>query len=51
MELLVLGSLHYLGCGWTFSAWEELTVIAGEVHCRFLNVLYGLDTMFFIIHG
>jgi hypothetical protein len=28
IELLVLGSLHYLGCGWTFDNIEEQTAIS-----------------------
>ena len=32
IELLVLGSLHYLGCGWTFDNIKEQTAISKEVH-------------------
>jgi hypothetical protein len=38
VELLVLGSLRYLGRGWTFDAIEESTVIDKEVHRCFLKV-------------
>ncbi len=38
VELLVLGSLHYLGRGWTFDDCEESTAIDKEVHCCFFNV-------------
>ena len=38
VELLVLGSLCYLGNGWTFGDIEESTVIDKEVHRRFFHV-------------
>ncbi len=40
VELLVLGSLHYLGCGWTFDDCEESTVIDNEVHRCFFSGFY-----------
>jgi len=38
VELLVLGSLRYLGCGWTFDDCEESTAIDKEVHHCFFQV-------------
>jgi hypothetical protein len=38
VELLVLGSLRYLGHGWTFDDCEESTAIDKEVYCCFFNV-------------
>jgi hypothetical protein len=38
VELLVLGSLHYLGRGWTFDDSEESTAIDKEVPCCFFQV-------------
>jgi len=38
VELLVLGSLRYLGRGWTFDDCEESTAIDKEVHRRFFKV-------------
>jgi hypothetical protein len=37
VELLVLGSLRYLGRGWTFDDCEESTAIEKEVHHFFLR--------------
>ena len=37
IELLVLGSLRYLGCGWTFDDIEEQTAIYREVHWSFFH--------------
>jgi hypothetical protein len=38
VELLVLGSLRYLGPGWTFNDCEESTAIDKEIHCCFFQV-------------
>jgi hypothetical protein len=38
IELLVLGSLRYLGRGWTFDDIEEQTAISREVHRSFFHV-------------
>ena len=38
MELLLLGSLRYLGRGWTFDDCEELTAIDQDVHRTFFCV-------------
>ena len=38
IELLVLGSLRYLGRGWTFDDIEEQTAISREVHRTFFYV-------------
>ena len=38
IELLVLGSLRYLGRGWTFDDIEEQTAISREVHRTFFHV-------------
>ena len=40
IQLLVLGSLHYLGWGWTFDDIEEQTAISKEVHCTFFPCLH-----------
>ena len=37
IELLVLGTLRYLGRGWTFDDIVESTCISAETHRRFLN--------------
>jgi len=37
IELLVLGSLRYLGRGWTFVDVEENTAISKEVHRTFFH--------------
>jgi len=37
IELLVLGSLRYFGCGWTFDDVEENTAISKEVHRTFFH--------------
>ncbi len=37
VELLLLGSLRYLGRGWTFDDIEESTCISAETHRRFLH--------------
>jgi hypothetical protein len=37
IELLVLRSLRYLGCGWTFDDVEENTAISKEVHRTFFR--------------
>jgi hypothetical protein len=38
IELLLLGTLRYLGRGWTLDDLEEQTMICEEVHRRFLHV-------------
>jgi hypothetical protein len=38
VELLVLGTLFYLGHGWTFDDCEESTAIDKDVHLHFFNV-------------
>ena len=42
IELLVLGSLRYLGRGWTFDDLEESTFIARDVHRAFFTSLWSL---------
>ena len=37
IELLVLGSLRYLGRGWTFDNIKEQTAISKEVHWLFFH--------------
>jgi hypothetical protein len=37
LELLLLGTLRYLGRGWTFDDIEESTAISAETHRRFLH--------------
>ncbi len=51
VELLLLGTLQYLGCGWTFDDCEESTAIDKDVHCCFFMFLYVLDTVFSIRNG
>ena len=48
IELLLLGSLRYLGRGWTFDDIEESTAISKEVHRQFLHafVRFGSTTLF-----
>ena len=48
IELLVLGSLHYLGCGWTFDDLEEQTAISRECHRQFFHIFlqFGSTTFF-----
>ena len=38
IELMVLRSLRYLGCGWTFDDVEENTAISKEVHRTFFHL-------------
>ena len=38
MSLLILGTLRYLGQGWTFKCVEENTGISAEVHRNFFHV-------------
>ena len=38
VELLILGSLRYLGRGWTFDDCEESTAIDSDVHRSFFRV-------------
>jgi hypothetical protein len=48
MELLVLGSLRYLGRGWTFDDIEESTAVSQEVHQNFFHVFinFGSTTLY-----
>jgi hypothetical protein len=46
IELLLLGSLRYLGRGWTFDDLEESTFITREVHRVFFISLLNLDPKF-----
>jgi hypothetical protein len=48
VELLVLGSLRYLGRGWTFDYCEESTAIDKEVHRLFFQVfiLFGSTELY-----
>ncbi len=48
IELLVLGALRYLGCGWTFNDLEESTGISEEVHHVFFHkfIKYGSIKLF-----
>ena len=48
IELLLLGSLRYLGRGWTFDDIEESTAISGETHRRFFHCFidYGSTVLF-----
>ena len=51
VELLVLGSLLYLGRGWTFDDIEESTAIDEEVHRRFFMFLYSLEVQSYTKSG
>ena len=48
LELLILGSLRYLGRGWTFDDCEESTAISEEVHRTFFHqfILIGSTVLF-----
>ena len=48
IELLLLGSLHYLGRGWTFDDLEECTGISEETHRVFFHafVKFGRDVLY-----
>ena len=48
VELLLLGSLRYLGRGFTFDDCEENTAISEETHRRFFHVfiLFGASVLF-----
>jgi hypothetical protein len=48
MELLVLGSLRYLGRGWTFDDIEESMAVSQEVHRNFFHVFinFGSTTLY-----
>jgi hypothetical protein len=48
IELLVLGTLRYLGRGWTFDDLEEATAIGEETHRQFFHKFleYGSTTLF-----
>jgi len=51
IELLVLRSLQYLGCGWTFDDVEENTAISKEMHRTiFQFFLLNLEALFYMIH-
>ena len=48
IELLLLGTLRYLGRGWTLDDVEEATTISQETHRRFLHVyIYWGSTVFY----
>lgn len=46
IELLLLGSLRYLGRGWTFGDLEENTAISAGAKCQFFHasILWGSTT-------
>ena len=48
IQLLVLGSLRYLGRGWTFDDIEEQTAISKEVHRTFFHAFinFGRKTLY-----
>jgi hypothetical protein len=48
IELLVLGSLRYLGRGWTFDDIEENTAISQEVHRTFFVFSSTLEASFYM---
>jgi hypothetical protein len=51
VELLVLGTLHYLGLGWTFDNCKESSAIDQEVHRTFSVCLFSLAVLFFTNNG
>ena len=48
IELLLLGSLRYLGRGWTFDCLQEATAVSEETHRVFFHVFirWGNSTLF-----
>jgi hypothetical protein len=44
LELLLLGSLRYLGRGWTFDDLEEVTAISRRVHNSFFHDFIGIGS-------
>jgi hypothetical protein len=48
VELLLLGTLQYLGCGWTLNDCEESTVIDKDVHRCFFHVFikFGYSVLY-----
>lgn len=46
LDLLVLGSLRYLGRGWTFDDLEDVTGISEEVHRRFFHLFVAACTKY-----
>jgi hypothetical protein len=49
VELLLLGSLRYLGRGWTFDDIEEQTAISISVHRKKITLLLSLGALLFIL--
>ena len=49
LELMILGSLRYLGRGWTFDDCEEATAVGEETHRRFFHqfIRVGATILFF----
>ena len=54
IELMILGSLRYLGRGWTFDDLEEATAVGEETHRRFFHqfILVGATTLYakYVLH-
>ena len=48
IELLVLGTLRYIGCGWTFDDLKEATAISRELHREFCHsfIDFGSTVLF-----
>jgi len=48
IELMLLGSLRYLGRGWTFDGIEEATCVAEETHRQFFHIFikFGRDVLY-----
>ena len=48
LALLLLGTLCYIGCSWTFDCLEENTAISRETHRRFFNyfILYASSYLY-----
>jgi hypothetical protein len=48
VELLLLGTLRYLGHGWAFDDCEESTVIDKDVHCCFFHafIRFGYSVLY-----
>lgn len=48
IELMILGSLRYIGRGWTFDDLEEVTAVSEETHRSFFHVFidYGNSVLF-----
>ena len=49
-ELLLLGSLWYLGRGWTIEDTEEIIGISEEVYSKKITLLLSKEDLFYPVH-